>query len=51
MLVLDMLYRGQQSTATFQSFIHLLPEVLSVLAVDSLWQARDSVLDLAVTSW
>jgi hypothetical protein len=49
MLVLDMLYRGQQSTATFQSVIHLLPEVLSVLAVDSMWQARDSLLECALT--
>ena len=36
MLVLAMLYRGQQSTATFQSVINLLPEVLSVLAVNSM---------------
>ena len=48
-----MLYRvrGQQTKATLKSVIPLLSEVLSVLAVDSLWQARDSVLDLAVTSW
>ena len=49
MLVLAMLYRGQQSTATFQSVIPLLPEVLSVLAVDSMWQARDSLLECALT--
>jgi hypothetical protein len=43
MLVLAMLYRGQQSTATFQSFIPLLPDVLSVLAGQSagLFPARE----------
>ena len=51
MLVWAMLYRGQQSKATFKSVVPLLPEVLSVLAVDSMWQSRDSLLDRAVTSW
>ena len=45
MLVLAMLYGGQQSPAPFQSVIPLLPEVLSVLGVDSLWEARDSMLE------
>ena len=50
-LVLAMLYRGQQSTTTFLSIIPLLPEVLSVLTVDFMWQARDSLLECALTSW
>ena len=44
MLVWAMLYMGKQSIATFQSDIPRLPEVLSVLAVDSMWQARDILL-------
>jgi len=46
-LVLAMLYGGQQSPESFQSAIPLLPEVLSVLGVDFLWDARDSLLECA----
>jgi hypothetical protein len=47
-LVLAMLFRGQQSTATFLSVIPLLPEVLSVLDVDSMLKAR---LECPMISW